>query len=65
ALDVIEYEEMSFVNLDLNDLPTPFQYLRQSDQVILAPHIAGWSMESKKRHAEVLVEKINHFLMHQ
>ena len=57
ALDVIEYEEMSFVNLDLNELPTPFQYLRQSDQVVLAPHIAGWSMESKKRHAEVLVEK--------
>jgi phosphoglycerate dehydrogenase-like enzyme len=26
--------------------------------VVLAPHIAGWSFESKEGHARVLAEKI-------
>ncbi|KAA3639975.1 MAG: hydroxyacid dehydrogenase [Bacteroidetes bacterium] len=58
ALDVLEYEEMSFEFLDLDSLPEPFQYLRNSDRVVLTPHIGGWSFESKKGHAEVLAEKI-------
>jgi D-3-phosphoglycerate dehydrogenase len=28
------------------------------DQVILSPHIAGWTVESRKLLAEILVEKI-------
>ncbi len=62
ALDVIEYEETSFVKLDLNSLPEPFQYLRRSDRTVLAPHIAGWSAEAKIGHARVLAEKIEAFL---
>ncbi len=62
AIDVIEYEETSFVNLDLADLPQPFQYLRQSERTVLAPHIGGWSMEAKVGHARVLAEKIEAFL---
>ena len=62
ALDVIEYEERSFVHLDLDELPEAFQYLRQSEKVLLTPHIAGWSHEAKQRHAEVLAEKINLFI---
>jgi len=58
AIDVIEYEETSFVKLDLDDLPEPFQYLRRSDRTVLAPHIAGWSMEAKVGHARVLAGKI-------
>ena len=58
ALDVLEYEEMSFEFLDLDSLPEPFQYLRNSERVVLTPHIGGWSFESKKGHAEVLAEKI-------
>ena len=58
ALDVLEYEEMSFEFLDLDSLPEPFQYLRQSDRVVLSPHIGGWSFESKEGHARVLAEKI-------
>ncbi|NJL76171.1 MAG: hydroxyacid dehydrogenase [Saprospiraceae bacterium] len=48
ALDVIEYEEQSFELLKTTAPPAPFQYLLESDQVILSPHIAGWSFESKK-----------------
>jgi D-3-phosphoglycerate dehydrogenase len=58
ALDVIEYEEMSFVHLDPKKQPDAFQYLLESDSVVLTPHIAGWSHESEKGHALALVEKI-------
>ena len=59
ALDVLEYEEMSFTKLDLASLPEPFQYLKQADNVVLSPHIAGWSHESKKGHALALAQKIS------
>lgn len=58
ALDVLEYEETSFNFLDFESLPEPFQYLIQAENVVLSPHIAGWSVESKFGHARVLVEKI-------
>jgi len=58
ALDVIEYEETSFEMLQAEHLPEPFRYLTSSDRVILSPHIAGWTHESKIRLAEVLVEKL-------
>lgn len=58
ALDVLEYEEMSFAHLALENLPAPFQYLRKAKNVVLNPHIAGWSHEAKKAHAEVLLQKI-------
>jgi len=62
ALDVIEYEEMSFAHLDPDRLPEPFQYLRQSDSVVLTPHIAGWSHEAEEGHARVLAEKLTTLL---
>lgn len=58
ALDVLEYEEMSFSTLDPATLPKPFQYLRRSERTVLTPHIAGWSHEAKRGHAAVLAEKI-------
>lgn len=58
ALDVLEYEEMSFSTLEPDRLPQPFQYLRQSARTVLTPHIAGWSHEAKRGHAAVLAEKI-------
>jgi len=58
ALDVIEYEETSFAHLDPDSLPPTFQYLRQSDRVVLSPHIAGWSFESEEGHGRVLAGKI-------
>ena len=63
ALDVHEYEEGSFAKvLNLDELPEPFQYLRQAPNVILNPHIGGWSHEAKEGHARVLVEKIKAFI---
>jgi len=64
ALDVLEYEEMSFSTLQPDNLPEPFQYLRRSDRTVLTPHIAGWSHEAKRGHARVLSEKILRHLGH-
>ncbi len=58
ALDVLEYEESSFNRLQFDELPAPFQYLRHARNVVLSPHIAGWSFESKAGHGRVLVRKI-------
>lgn len=58
ALDVVEYEEQSFDRVKPGDWPEAYQYLLASDAVVLSPHIAGWSFESKRKHGEVLAEKI-------
>lgn len=59
GLDVLEYEKLSFETL-FQDKGTPeaFQYLLQADNVILSPHVAGWTFESHERLAQVIVDKI-------
>jgi phosphoglycerate dehydrogenase-like enzyme/predicted enzyme related to lactoylglutathione lyase len=59
GLDVLEYEKLSFENL-FQDKQTPeaFQYLLNAKNVILTPHIAGWTFESQERLAQVIVDKI-------
>lgn len=58
ALDVLEFENSSFENLQPEKLPESFQKLTQSDKVILSPHIAGWTQESAYKLGKVLVDKI-------
>ena len=58
GLDVIEYENLSFETLDTAALPSAYQYLVQSKNVLLTPHIAGWTVESQERLARVIVDKI-------
>lgn len=63
ALDVLEYEKSSFENMFAEEnLPQPLQYLIQSKQVLLSPHIAGWTLESKEKLAQTIINKIRqHF----
>lgn len=58
ALDVVEYEKFSFETLEHDQIPGPMQYLVNSDKVILTPHVAGWTLESQLKLAEVLLDKI-------
>jgi len=58
GLDVIEYENLSFETLHAAELPEAYQYLLQSKNVLLTPHIAGWTVESQQRLAQVIVDKI-------
>lgn len=59
ALDVLEYEKSSFENMfESHELPEPFQYLLKAENVLLSPHIAGWTIESKEKLAQIIVNKI-------
>ena len=59
GLDVLEYEKLSFETLfESENVPEAFQYLLESDKVMLSPHIAGWTFESHIRLAQVIVDKI-------
>ena len=58
GLDVLEYEKSSFENLFTTSIPEDFTYLIQSDRVILSPHVAGWTIESKEKLAQTIVDKI-------
>jgi len=68
GLDVLEYENLSFESLftshqiassaDDIDIPPALEELLKMDNVILSPHIAGWSVESKIKMAQTIVDKI-------
>ena len=63
CLDVLEYEKASFEKLDTStSLSTreneDLQYLLDSEKVIVTPHIAGWTHQSKEKLAQVIVDKI-------
>jgi len=59
GLDVLEYEKSSFENLFSDDkMPEAFKYLIKSKNVILSPHVAGWTIESKEKLAQTIVDKI-------
>ena len=59
ALDVLENEKLNTLTPEqqLN-----FEYLSQSENIILTPHIGGWSHQSYIKINEVLVQKIKSFL---
>lgn len=58
GLDVLEYEKLSFEHLFDDVKPPAFEYLLQADNVLLTPHIAGWTVESKIKLAQTIVNKI-------
>lgn len=63
GLDVLEYEKSSFESLfENNKVPSALTYLLESEKVLLSPHVAGWTQESKQLLAETIVKKIKHIL---
>ena len=62
GLDVLEYEKLSFENLFIDtEKPKAFEYLLQAENVLLTPHIAGWTFESHEKLAQTIVDKIIYF----
>ncbi len=60
GLDVLEYEKTSFESLfSKGGLPEAFQYLITAENVLLTPHVAGWSKESKVKLAQTILDKIS------
>lgn len=58
GLDVLEYEKASFEDMFSLTMPEAFQYLIKADNVLLTPHVAGWTFESKEKLAQTIVDKI-------
>ncbi|WNM19778.1 2-hydroxyacid dehydrogenase [Flavobacterium capsici] len=59
GLDVLEYEKLSFENLFLDtEKPKALEYLLHAENVLLTPHIAGWTYESHEKLAQTIVDKI-------
>ena len=57
CLDVIEYEENSFEMLQSRS-DENWKYLTEAKNVILTPHIAGWSFQSSEKMARILAGRI-------
>ncbi len=58
CLDVLEYEKKSLQGLESADFPEPLQELVKMKNVVLSPHVAGWTVESYIKLSKVLAEKI-------
>ena len=58
GLDVLEYEKSSFESLFSSEMPVAFKELLSMENVILSPHVAGWTIESKEKLAQVIADKI-------
>jgi D-3-phosphoglycerate dehydrogenase len=58
CLDVLEQEKISFENLAAKKNTKDLTYLLKAKNVILTPHIAGWTKESDIKIAEILAKKI-------
>ena len=59
ALDVLEFEKQSFEKLSKTlDSNSDLLYLIKSKKIIVTPHIAGWTHESKINLAKIILKKI-------
>lgn len=56
CLDVLEFEKPSFENI--TEKNEDLEYLLQSENAIVTPHIAGWTIQSKEKLAQIIVDKI-------
>jgi len=59
CLDVLEYEKQSLQGLESDLLPDAYSRLIQFPNVVLTPHVAGWTVESYEKLSSVLAEKID------
>ncbi|HWZ22282.1 MAG TPA: NAD(P)-dependent oxidoreductase, partial [Cytophagaceae bacterium] len=59
ALDVLENEKITKLTPEQQEA---FDYLKKSDNVLLTPHVAGWTFESYRKINETLVAKIKQIL---
>lgn len=58
GLDVLEFEKASFENFSDSERLSIFQALIASENVILTPHVGGWTTESYYKLSDVLADKI-------
>lgn len=57
CIDVLEFESSSFENINPG-FKRSLNFLRNQENVILSPHVAGWTVESYFKLSNVLADKI-------
>jgi D-3-phosphoglycerate dehydrogenase / 2-oxoglutarate reductase len=62
GLDVLENEQLQTLN---KEEQIEFNYLINSDKVLLSPHVGGWTNESYYKISEVLLKKIDELILNQ
>ena len=59
GLDVLEHESSSFNSIFLEKkIPELIKYLINDENVILSPHVAGWTYESYEKLSKIILGKI-------
>ena len=59
GLDVLDYESSSFNSVFNSDKEmNSLKFLIEADQVILSPHVGGWTVESHQKLAKTILNKI-------
>ena len=59
GLDVLEFEERSLEGLELDEKgKATLERLLANDQILITPHVAGWSIESYYKLSSYLADKI-------
>ena len=58
CLDVLEYEKSSFESMFNEDKTETLEYLANAENVMLSPHVAGWTHQSNVKIAQFLGENI-------
>jgi D-3-phosphoglycerate dehydrogenase len=61
GLDVIDIESSSFNNIE-KELNHYFNELINLKNVIITPHIAGWTFESNVKLSQIIIDKIKPLL---
>ncbi len=62
CLDVLEYEKTTFESMFDENKTDSFDYLAKAHNVLLSPHVAGWTQQSNVKIAQFLGERITeHF----
>lgn len=59
ALDVLENEKLTTLTAEQQ---ARFEYLKTAANVVLSPHVGGWTFQSYRRINEVLAQKMRAFL---
>jgi len=59
GLDVLEYESSSFRSIFKKaNRPKALEYLLSAENVLLSPHVGGWTFESHRKLAQTILNKI-------
>jgi D-3-phosphoglycerate dehydrogenase len=58
GLDVLEFEPTDFTSFFQKEIPSDLEFLLNAKNVILTPHVGGWTDESYFKLSNILADKI-------